>query len=170
MIIRFKQYQTTTLSKWMFSQKLLLKSSLLLNGKCSLQVQSVPETTETTLAFSSVYILLLWAEVFNPPSVLILFTIALFFNKSLTWNFQNKIFSFCFHNFCIVLYLVWEYWMIHDWKQKGYILRKCGYFKLRKAFYWWIILAQCVPLVIIAILITQPKVGNSNYSRLSMNI
>ena len=84
MIIRFTQYQTTTLSKWMFSQKLLLKSSLLLNGKCSLQVQYVPETTETTLAFSSVYILLLWAEVFNPPSVLILFTIALFFNKSLT--------------------------------------------------------------------------------------
>ena len=37
-IILFTSYQTTTLPKWMFSQKLLFKSSLLLNSKCGIQV------------------------------------------------------------------------------------------------------------------------------------
>ena len=35
MIIRFTQHQTTTLPKWMFSQKPLFNSSLLLNGSTS---------------------------------------------------------------------------------------------------------------------------------------
>ena len=38
MIILFTPYQTTTLLKWMFSQKIVFTSSLLLNGKCSIQV------------------------------------------------------------------------------------------------------------------------------------
>ena len=32
-------HQTTTLTKWMFIQKLFFKSSLLLNGQCSIQVR-----------------------------------------------------------------------------------------------------------------------------------
>ena len=41
MIIRFTPYQTTSLPKWMFSPKNVLpfKSSLLLNGKCGIQVR-----------------------------------------------------------------------------------------------------------------------------------
>ena len=38
MIIQFTPFQTTTLPKWMFSQKLLSKSSLLQNGQCGIQV------------------------------------------------------------------------------------------------------------------------------------
>ena len=37
-IIRFTPLQTTTLPKWMFSQRLLFKSSLLLNGLRGIQV------------------------------------------------------------------------------------------------------------------------------------
>ena len=48
MIIMFTQYQTTTLPKWMFSHKLLFKSSLLLNSQC------VPQKTAATFAFSSI--------------------------------------------------------------------------------------------------------------------
>ena len=45
MIIRFTPYQTTTLPKWMLSQKRLFKSSLLLNGNCGIQVRP-PITNE----------------------------------------------------------------------------------------------------------------------------
>ena len=38
MIIRFTSHQTITLPKWMVSQKHLLKSSLLLNGYCGIQI------------------------------------------------------------------------------------------------------------------------------------
>ena len=66
MIIRFTPYQTTILLNWMFSQKLSFKLSLLLNGKCGIQVY-VPQTTATTtFACSSVFILLLWQKLFNP--------------------------------------------------------------------------------------------------------
>ena len=58
MIIRFTPYQITTLPETIFSQIFLFKSSLLLNGKCGIQVY-VPQTTATTSAFSSVLILLL---------------------------------------------------------------------------------------------------------------
>ena len=59
MIIRFTPHQTTTLPKWMFSQKPFFKSTLLLNGYCGIQVY-VPQTTAATFALSSVFILLLW--------------------------------------------------------------------------------------------------------------
>ena len=36
---QFTPYQTTTQTKWMFSQKRLFKSSLLLNGLCGIQVR-----------------------------------------------------------------------------------------------------------------------------------
>ena len=51
----------TTLPKWMFSQKLLFKSSLLQNGKCGIRVY-VPQTAATTFAFSFVFILLVWIQ------------------------------------------------------------------------------------------------------------
>ena len=40
LIIHFTpyEYQTTTLQKWMFSQNILFRSSLLLNGLCGIQV------------------------------------------------------------------------------------------------------------------------------------
>ena len=46
------------LKKWMFSQKLLFKSSLLLNGSCGIQVRP-PNNGDILFAFSSVFILLL---------------------------------------------------------------------------------------------------------------
>ena len=50
-------HQPTTLPKWMFSRKLLFKSALLLK---SVAFKYIPQTTATTFAFSSVFILLLW--------------------------------------------------------------------------------------------------------------
>ena len=38
LLIQFTLYQTITLPKWMFSQNLLFKSSLLLKGLCGIQV------------------------------------------------------------------------------------------------------------------------------------
>ena len=54
MIIRFTPYQTTTLPKWMFSQKLLFKSSLLLNSKCCIQVSS-PNSCDNLCLFFCLY-------------------------------------------------------------------------------------------------------------------
>ena len=48
MIMRFTPYQTTILPKRMFSQKLLFKSPLLLNGY-------IPQPTAMTFAFSLSY-------------------------------------------------------------------------------------------------------------------
>ena len=57
MIIWFTPYQTTTLPKWMFFQKLFFKSSMLLNGQFGIQVY--PQNR--CLLFC--LILLLWSEV-----------------------------------------------------------------------------------------------------------
>ena len=43
----------------MFLQKLLFKSSLLLNGECGIQALNVSQTTATTFPFPSVFIFLL---------------------------------------------------------------------------------------------------------------
>ena len=40
MIILFTPYQTTTIPMWMYSQKLMLKSTLLLNRYCGIQVHT----------------------------------------------------------------------------------------------------------------------------------
>ena len=52
-------------TKWMFFQKLLFKSSLLLNGH-SAAFKDVPQTAARTFAFSSAFILLLWIRPFDP--------------------------------------------------------------------------------------------------------
>ena len=57
MIIRFTPYQTTTLPKRVFSQNILFKSSLLLTV-VSAAFKYVPQTTATTFACSSIFILL----------------------------------------------------------------------------------------------------------------
>ena len=51
MIIRFTPYQTTTLPKWMFSQKLLFKSSFLLNSQCRIQVRPPLNSDDLWLLF-----------------------------------------------------------------------------------------------------------------------
>ena len=51
MIIRFTQYQITTLPKWMFSQKHLFKSSLLLNDWCSIQGHPPNNSDDLCLRF-----------------------------------------------------------------------------------------------------------------------
>ena len=50
-IIQFTPYQPTTLPKGMFSQKLLFKSSLLLNGQCGIQVRPQPNSDDLCLLF-----------------------------------------------------------------------------------------------------------------------
>ena len=59
MFIRFTPYQTTTLPKWMFKQKLLFKSSLLLNCWCGIQVCPPNNINDLCLLF---FILLLWVS------------------------------------------------------------------------------------------------------------
>ena len=56
-MICFTPYQTSTLPKWMFPQKLLFKSSLLLNGKCSIQVRPPTNSGDLCLLF---YLILLY--------------------------------------------------------------------------------------------------------------
>ena len=51
MIILFTQYQTTTIRKWMFSQKRLFKSSSLVNGECGIQVHHPQNNNELSLLF-----------------------------------------------------------------------------------------------------------------------
>ena len=59
MIIRFTPYKTTPPLKWMFTQKLVFKSSLLLNAECVIQVYCMsPQPAATTFASPSVFILL----------------------------------------------------------------------------------------------------------------
>ena len=50
-IIWLTIYQTTTPPKWMFSQKLLFKSSLLQNGKCGIQVRPPNNSDDLCLTF-----------------------------------------------------------------------------------------------------------------------
>ena len=49
MIIRFTPYKTTPPLKWMFTQKLVFKSSLLLNAECVIQELYVPPTSSHDL-------------------------------------------------------------------------------------------------------------------------
>ena len=51
MIFRFTLHDTTILSKWFISQKLFFKSSLLLNGSCSLQVRPLNSSDDLCLLF-----------------------------------------------------------------------------------------------------------------------
>ena len=50
-IIKFTPYQTTTLTKLMFSQKPLFKSSLLLNCQCGIQVRALTNSDDICLPF-----------------------------------------------------------------------------------------------------------------------
>ena len=47
----FTPYQTTTLPKWMFSHKLLFKTSLLLIGQCAIQVSPPNNSDDLCLLF-----------------------------------------------------------------------------------------------------------------------
>ena len=51
MIIQFTPYQTITLTKWMFFQNFLFKSSLLLNGQCCIQVRHQKNSDDLCLLF-----------------------------------------------------------------------------------------------------------------------
>ena len=59
MIIWFTPYQTTTLQKWMFFQKLYFRSSLLLNGQCGIQVGPPNSSDDLYLLFFHIH--LLWS-------------------------------------------------------------------------------------------------------------
>ena len=62
--IRFTRYQNTPLPKWMFSQKLYFKSSLLLNGQCGIQVHLSPKQQRRPLP-SLLYLSLFWSAGFT---------------------------------------------------------------------------------------------------------
>ena len=75
LIIWFTPYPTTTLPKWMFAQKLLFKSCLLLNGYCGIQVQYTvcPPNNSNDLCLLFIFVLLLWHVLYIVHSTLPLY-------------------------------------------------------------------------------------------------